>query len=225
SRSRRRLRDRPRSVHGHRRRGTTVRRWRDGLAKVGGADDRRSGRRRRLRVRRATLLGRQQLVVVEAVLRTESEEADATCPALRAETCFAGHRAAWDRWLARPMVIDSDRPSYPGRQDYGPREEPLVARLVARRPESSAVVNRDERLLAAHFQLLDRPRIAVGIAEAEERPAVIRRELHDLADIDAAIDELLARRSRVRHDQLEPPDRAWRHLALGRQVPEHDRAA
>ena len=133
---------RPPRGRGRRRRG-----WVDRLAELGRADDRRPHRRRRLRIRRPALLRCQQLVVIEAVLRTESEKADALRSALRAETCFAGHRAAWDRWLARPIVIDSDRPSYPGCQNYGPRED----RLLGRRPESSPMLDWDQRLFPSHL--------------------------------------------------------------------------
>lgn len=50
----------------------------------------------------------------------------------------------------------------------------------------------DEWLLAADLQLLDRPGIAVGVAEADEGATVALVEHRDLAALDTPIDELLA---------------------------------
>src|SRR6185503_9484000 len=92
-------------------------------------------------------------------------------------------------------------------------------------PEPAAILRPDEWLLAADLQLLHSPRVPVRIAEAEERAAVIGAEDHDLAALDAAIDELLPCRPCIRDHELQAADRARLHLALRGQVTEHDRAA
>ena len=66
--------------------------------------------------------------------------------------------------------------------------------------------------------------LPVRVREPEERPAVLWRELDQLAALDAASDELGASGRAVGDDQLQPLQRARRHLVLGRQVAEHDRA-
>src|SRR5690349_7064239 len=70
--------------------------------------------------------------------------------------------------------------------------------LSSRRPASpftqpAVVVGRDERLALARLDLLHRPRVAVGIAEAEERTAVGRRHHHQVADLYATVGKLLTR--------------------------------
>ena len=54
------------------------------------------------------------------------------------------------------------------------------------------MLERDERHFGAGLDLLDGPRVAVGVAEAEERAAVALVEDLDLAGLDAAIEQLLA---------------------------------
>src|SRR5213083_2362317 len=59
-------------------------------------------------------------------------------------------------------------------------------------PEPSACLDRDERLLGAHLQLLHGPRVAVRVGEAEEGGAVLVAEVDDLTRLDAAAEQLLA---------------------------------
>src|SRR6478609_5858850 len=91
--------------------------------------------------------------------------------------------------------------------------------------EPAAMIDRDERFLGPDLKLLDRPGVAVRVAEPEERAAVALIEDLDIARLDAALEQLLAGGRRVRDDQLQAPHRARRHLALGRQVTDDDRAA
>src|SRR6478735_453234 len=71
------------------------------------------------------------------------------------------------------------------------------------RAEPASVVERDERGLATHLQLLHCPGVAVRVAEAEERAAVTLVEDLDLARFHTATDELGAGRLGVRDDQLQ----------------------
>src|SRR5689334_1846501 len=91
--------------------------------------------------------------------------------------------------------------------------------------EAAPVLDGDQRPLAADLELLHRPRVAIRVGEAEEGAAVAFVEPHDLAGLDAAIEQLLARGLGVGHDQLQALDRAGDHLALRREVTEDDRTA
>ena len=99
---------------------------------------------------------------------------------------------------------------------------PVCARSGRRRyaddssAEPAAMVLRDQRGLPTDLELLDRPGIPVGVAEAEERAAIAFVEHHDLAAVDASVDELLPSRFGVGDDELEAAHRAGRHLALRR---------
>src|SRR6516164_8062614 len=64
-------------------------------------------------------------------------------------------------------------------------------------------VLRNQRLLPSGLDLLHGPGVAVGVAEAEERPAVSLVEDGELAHVDAACDQILARCVRVGHDELQ----------------------
>src|SRR4029450_11975371 len=68
--------------------------------------------------------------------------------------------------------------------------------------EPAAMLHRDQRLLAADLELLDGPRVAVGIGKAEERAAVPFVEDHDLAALDAAGGQLRACDVGIGHAQL-----------------------
>src|SRR4029453_17058480 len=57
--------------------------------------------------------------------------------------------------------------------------------------EPTPILGADQRPLAADFELLHGPGIAVGITEPEERPAVVGREDHDLAGLDAPMEQPL----------------------------------
>src|SRR5882757_2774102 len=65
------------------------------------------------------------------------------------------------------------------------------------------------RLLRPGWYLLQRPRVAVGIAEVDEGPP--RLNVH-LTGLHAAVDQLPPRRLHVRDDDLDPLLRAGRHL-------------
>ena len=75
------------------------------------------------------------------------------------------------------------------------------------------------------LELLDRPGVAVGVGEAEERAAVALVEDDDLAALDAAAHQLRAGGRGIGDDELQPAQRAGRHLVLRRQVADDDRAA
>lgn len=81
-------------------------------------------------------------------------------------------------------------------------------------PEATSVVFGDQRLLTADLELLHGPAVPVRIAETEERPAVVGREHHDLAALDATTGQLLAGGLRVGDNQLQAPHRTRGHLAL-----------
>ena len=97
------------------------------------------------------------------------------------------------RKLGDRCRIDRDGPGH-GLPLRGRRlaSRPTAWRGSNLRPEPAAVVERDQRLLAADLELLDRPGVAVRVAEAEERAAVALVEDHDLAGLDAPVEQLLA---------------------------------
>src|SRR6478736_8139235 len=84
---------------------------------------------------------------------------------------------------------------------------------------------RDERLVGARPELLDRPRVAVRVGEAEERASVAGVDDLDLGALDPPADELVPGRRRVGDDELDAVQRPGRHRLLRRQVPDDDRAA
>src|ERR671922_651601 len=57
--------------------------------------------------------------------------------------------------------------------------------------EATPVLLRDQRRLGPHPQLLHRPRVAVGVGEAEERAAVVGGEHLQLGALDAPADQFL----------------------------------
>src|SRR5919106_1009859 len=83
----------------------------------------------------------------------------------------------------------------------------------------------NERLLGPHPELLDGPGVAVGVGETEEGSAVPFVEDRDVAHLDAAVKKPLASGLGVGNAELQTLHRTRLHLALHRQVAEHDRAA
>ena len=115
--------------------------------------------------------------------------------------------------------------SDPDRRRAGRSRLPIELGRRVSGSEAISVLYRDQLLLTADLELLHGPRVAVRVAEAEERAAVVGREHHNLAALDTAIDQLPAGGLRVGDDELQAPHRSWNHLALCQQVAEDDACA
>ena len=83
----------------------------------------------------------------------------------------------------------------------------------------------NQRLLGAHFQLLNGPTVAIWIVETEEGAAIALVKDGDFASFDATSQQLVARRSGIGDDKLQSFHRPRCHCPLRRQVAEDDRAS
>src|SRR4051812_23774741 len=117
----------------------------------------------------------------------------------------------------------------PGSRDHRPAAHPVVVPPAGRSEldalaETAAGLVRDEWLLAADLELLDGPRVAVRVGEAEERATVARVDDLDVGALDAPADELGSSRGGVGHDELDAVEGSGRHRLLRREVADDDRA-
>jgi hypothetical protein len=91
--------------------------------------------------------------------------------------------------------------------------------------EPTSGLDWNQRLLGAHFELLNGPTVAIWIVETEEGAAIALVKDSDFASLDATSQQLVARRNGIGDDKLQSFHRPRRHCPLRRQVAEDDRAS
>src|SRR5512142_1240139 len=126
---------------------------------------------------------------------------------------------------SRLASVETPAPASGAVRVWSPRQGSLSRGVADSAAEARPVLRRDQRALRAGLDLLDGPRVAVGVLEAEEGAAVALVEDHHLADLDATVDQLLPCGAGVWHDQLEAAQRPRSHLVLGGVIADHDRTA
>src|SRR5947207_2986031 len=130
---------------------------------------------------------------------------------------FAGEAAMSAAAIAAAAIAQMPVRAGPGREPVSLMRTYLrirgrTASLSPRPGSQSAVLLRDQRRLRASLDLLDCPRVAVGILEAEEGPAVGLGDHRQVTHLSAAVEELLPCGFSVRHHELESLQRPGVHF-------------